>query len=81
MSTDRKCSLPLFTWVRLEADGRRVVLPVCSIHTSADTKVTNQGDCIMVTCEVGKHVVNFCTTAEFYAEKEMARGVLIPKIS
>ncbi len=77
MGTGKRCSLSLFTWIRVESYGRKQVAPVCPTHEGSSVHgICQEGDTVVVRCEVENHVVNRCTFEEFIAEQEEARTIL-----
>jgi len=77
LSPNNSCKLSLFTWMRVESDGQKNVLPVCPIHLSPKVRFGNFGTGIIVTChETKNHLVRLCDRQEFETEQEQARAKL-----
>jgi hypothetical protein len=76
--TRRTCKLDLFTWLCLESENPREVVPICPTHVHSKVRSGPFGTDIILVCESGKHLVGLCERDEFEAEQEQAKAELNP---
>ena len=77
-STRRTCKLALFTWMCLESESRKEVVPICTTHIDSKVRSGSFGADIILVCESGKHLVGLCERNKFEAEQEQANAKLNP---
>ena len=75
-STRRTCKLALFTWMCLESESGKEVVPICPTHVHSKVRSGSFGADIILVCESGKHLVGLCERNKFEAEQEQAKAKL-----
>ena len=75
-STRRTCTLALFTWVCIESESGKEVVPICPTHVHSKVRSGRFGADIILVCESGKHLVGLCERSQFEAEQEQAKAEL-----
>jgi hypothetical protein len=79
MSTASTCSLPLFTWTRIQASGTNEVIPVCPKHGQGKVRCLVFGYEVNVICDQGyRHFLRTCSLKAYREEQEIARAKLYP---
>ena len=81
MPSPLTCALPLFTWKRVEAYGRKHVTPVCPAHESSEIWGIRRHDLVEVHCLLGNHLLKRCTFDEYSTEQNEAKALLYPRLA
>jgi hypothetical protein len=77
MKAGKTCQLRLFTWICVESEGRKEVVPTCPDHGTAEVRSRPFGTGLMFMCTEGKnHILNHCSRREFEEERSEAKARL-----
>jgi hypothetical protein len=67
------CTLRMFRWRCVQTgSGGKETVPICPVHPGSTTRWAAFGTGVIVTCEIGNHLVKMCDAREFKEEREEA---------